>query len=133
VEPNAPAASTRTGRYAREANVDPEEQLMTNLSRRALAFSLPAASIVGASGVSVRSGGAQAQTAQPRPVVPTAQIKVGRFTVTALSDGYADMPFSYFPGRTSQQIDEAAGAVFAVKPGGIRFVFNQRAASRQST
>jgi glyoxylase-like metal-dependent hydrolase (beta-lactamase superfamily II) len=98
---------------------------MTNLSRRAFALSLPAASIVAASALSGPSGAAQAQGLQPKPVMPAAQIRVGRFTVTALSDGYADMPFSYFPGRTPQEVEQAAGAAFAARPGGIRFVFNQ--------
>jgi glyoxylase-like metal-dependent hydrolase (beta-lactamase superfamily II) len=40
-------------------------------------------------------------------------------------DGYADMPFGYFPGRTAEEVEAAAEAVSAAKPGGIRFVFNQ--------
>ena len=98
---------------------------MINLSRRAFALSLPAASIAAASALSGRSGCAQAQTLQPKAVVPAAQIKIGRFTVTALSDGYADMPFSYFPGRRPHEVEQAASAAFAAKPGGVRFVFNQ--------
>jgi len=43
--------------------------------------------------------------------------------VTALSDGYADMPFGYFPGRTAEQVEAAARAQFAARPTGIRFVF----------
>jgi glyoxylase-like metal-dependent hydrolase (beta-lactamase superfamily II) len=60
-----------------------------------------------------------------KTVMPTAQISVGRFTVTALADGHADMPFAYFPGRTPKENEEAAGAQFAARPGGIRLVFNQ--------
>jgi glyoxylase-like metal-dependent hydrolase (beta-lactamase superfamily II) len=45
--------------------------------------------------------------------------------VTALNDGYADMPFAYFPGRTPAEIEQSAAAVFAAKPAGIRFMFNQ--------
>ena len=43
--------------------------------------------------------------------------------MTALSDGYADMPFGYFPGRTAEQVEAAARAQFAARPTGIRFVF----------
>jgi hypothetical protein len=56
--------------------------------------------------------------------MPAAQIKVGRFTVTALSDGYADMPFSYFPVARRKRSSRPRRA-FAAKPSGIRFVFNQ--------
>ena len=103
---------------------------MTNLSRRAFTLSLPGASIAAASLLATRTGSAEAQAVQTqasptKPVVPLAQIQLGRFTVTALCDGHADMPFSYFPGRSPQEIEEAAGAVFAAKPGGIRLVFNQ--------
>ncbi len=98
---------------------------MTGLSRRAFTHSLPTASVAAASVLSARGGGALAQTIRPGPVTPLARIAVGRFTVTALVDGYADMPFAYFPGRTSEEVEEAAGAAFAAKPGGIRFVFNQ--------
>ena len=48
--------------------------------------------------------GATAASAATNAVSPLAQISIGRFTVTALSDGYADMPFGYFPGRTSEQV-----------------------------
>jgi hypothetical protein len=57
-------------------------------------------------------------------VVPAAQISIGRFTVTALADGYADMPFSYFPGRAPEEVEAAARAQSAARPGGVRFVFN---------
>jgi glyoxylase-like metal-dependent hydrolase (beta-lactamase superfamily II) len=63
--------------------------------------------------------------ASSSPITPLAQIKVGRFTVTALSDGYADMPYGFFPGRTAEQVEAAAKAQFAARPTGVRFVFNQ--------
>ena len=98
---------------------------MTGLTRRAFALAVPAVPL-GASALAI-SGAA---TAQPRletrkPVTPLAQVTIGRFKVTALADGYADMPFSYFPGRTAGQIEQAATAAFAAKPGGVRFMFNQ--------
>jgi glyoxylase-like metal-dependent hydrolase (beta-lactamase superfamily II) len=98
---------------------------LTDLTRRAFGLALPAASVTAVAALSAPGGDALAQTAHPRPITPLAQIALGRFTVTALVDGYADMPFSYFPGGTPEAIAEAAGAAFAAKPGGIRFVFNQ--------
>jgi glyoxylase-like metal-dependent hydrolase (beta-lactamase superfamily II) len=95
---------------------------MTNLSRRAFALSLPAASALAASLLPAR---AVPPAAKPLALVPSAQIRIGRFTITAVSDGYADMPFSYFPGRTPEQVEAAANAMAAAKQGGIRFVFNQ--------
>jgi glyoxylase-like metal-dependent hydrolase (beta-lactamase superfamily II) len=98
---------------------------MTNLSRRVFTLSLPAASIAAASALSARSDSAQAQIDHSKPVMLLAQVALGRFTVTALVDGYADMPFPYFTGRTPREIEEAAAAVFAARPGGIRLMFNQ--------
>lgn len=102
---------------------------MITLSRRAFALSLPAATFVAsapsiaafAQDKSVKS--AQSGNAKLSP--PSAQFRIGRFTITALTDGYADMPFSYFPGRTAEQTQAAATATSAAKPGGIRFTFNQ--------
>ncbi len=58
-------------------------------------------------------------------LLPLAQIKLNRFTITALSDGYSDLPYSMFPGRTPEQVEAAAKAVFAARPEGIRFMINQ--------
>jgi len=96
---------------------------MTNLSRRAFAFGFPAASVAATYALSTSGGVAQPATASA--VTPLAQVKIGRFTVIALVDGFADMPFGYFPGRTPKEVEAAAQAVSAAKPGGIRFVFNQ--------
>jgi glyoxylase-like metal-dependent hydrolase (beta-lactamase superfamily II) len=97
---------------------------MPSLSRRALAFGLPpgafamgALSLVGPAGHAV--------AASPVAVTPQAQVRIGRFTITALADGYADMPYSYFPGRAAGQVEQAAQAQFVARPGGIRFLFNQ--------
>ena len=94
-----------------------------SLSRRTFALGLPAAA-VSASALSLT---AQAIAASPSSVsvTPLAQIRVGRFTVTALTDGFTDMPFGYFPGRSAEQVETAAKTAFAAKPGGIRFMFNQ--------
>jgi glyoxylase-like metal-dependent hydrolase (beta-lactamase superfamily II) len=93
-----------------------------SLSRRALALGLPTTAL--SLGVLPLVAGA---TSSPSPsaVIPLAQIKVGRFTVTALSDGFADMPYGYFPGRTAEEVEAAAKAQFAARPTGVRFVFNQ--------
>jgi glyoxylase-like metal-dependent hydrolase (beta-lactamase superfamily II) len=105
---------------------------MINLSRRAFTLSLPAASAAAASVLFPHNTFAQAQavttsgqSAHARTLPPSAQFKVGRFTITALADGYADMPFAYFPGRTAKQVEDAANAMSAAKPGGVRFLFNQ--------
>ena len=98
---------------------------MSKLSRRAFTFSLPAASIAAVSTISAPVESARAQTVSAKTVIPLAQVSIGRFKVTALSDGYADMPFGYFPGRTAPEIEQAAVAAFASKHGGIRFMFNQ--------
>jgi glyoxylase-like metal-dependent hydrolase (beta-lactamase superfamily II) len=93
-----------------------------SLSRRAFALGLPATAVtLGA--VPLVAGAADPSSVSA--VIPLAQIKVGRLTVTALSDGFADMPYGYFPGRTPEQVEEAAKTQFAARPTGVRFVFNQ--------
>ena len=92
-----------------------------SLSRRAFALGLPTTALI--LGALPRVAGATAASAPTDAVTPLAQISIGRFTVTALSDGYGDMPFGYFPGRTAEQVE--ARAQFAARPTGIRFVFNQ--------
>ncbi|SDC40219.1 MBL fold metallo-hydrolase [Belnapia rosea] len=97
---------------------------MTGLSRRALTLGLPLGAL--ATGTLPLTGPAShAAAASPAVIPPRAQIRVGRFTVTALADGYADMPYSYFPGRTPEQVEQAARAQFVARPGGVRFLFNQ--------
>jgi len=98
---------------------------MIDLSRRAFALGLPTATLV--AGIPPTPAGAESTRSKVASVraMPLAQINIGRFTVTALSDGYADMPFGYFPGRTAQEIEAAARAQFAAQPSGIRFLFNQ--------
>lgn len=58
-------------------------------------------------------------------MTPFAQIRVGRFSVTALTDGYADMPYDYFPGRNPAEVEKAATAQFTARKSGVRFLFNQ--------
>lgn len=94
-----------------------------SLSRRTFALGLPTAAL----SAGALPFAAQAITASPSfgSVMPLAQIKVGRFTVTALSDGFTDMPFGYFPGRSAEEVETAAKTAFVAKSGGIRFMFNQ--------
>lgn len=98
---------------------------MTILSRRAFALSVPALSLAGASVLPAGGAIAQAQPPASRAVPPLARVTIGRFTVTALTDGFADMPFSYFVGRQPSEIEKAAAAQFAARPGGIRLAFTQ--------
>jgi glyoxylase-like metal-dependent hydrolase (beta-lactamase superfamily II) len=93
-----------------------------SFSRRAFALGLPVATL------STSALATAMNSANPPPdgaVVPLARIRIGRFTVTALSDGFADMPYGYFPGRTAGEIEAAAKAQFAARPTGLRFAFNQ--------
>ncbi|MGR9343815.1 MBL fold metallo-hydrolase [Rhizobium leguminosarum] len=104
---------------------------MPQLSRRAFAGALP----LGLIGGSLLGGGllgdsaarAATQEAARAPVAmnPFAQIRIGRFTVTALTDGCADMPYDYFPGRSAPEVERAASAQFTARPSGVRFLFNQ--------
>lgn len=96
---------------------------MTMLSRRAFALAAPALSL--AAGSLLPAGSAVAAPPAANAVPPLAQISIGRFKVTALTDGFADMPFSYFVGRPPKEIEAAAAGQFAARPGGIRLVFNQ--------
>lgn len=96
---------------------------MTTMSRRAFALSLPSLSLLGASALTSRP--AFSEVSATPAFTPLAQITIGRFKVTALSDGYADMPFDYFTGRSPKEIEAAADQVFAARPGGIRLMFNQ--------
>jgi glyoxylase-like metal-dependent hydrolase (beta-lactamase superfamily II) len=107
------------------SNADPEEPIMVDFSRRTFAFGLSTATLT--AGVLPSAAGAVETNGPVRaiPAVPLAQLRIGRFTVTALTDGFTDMPFGYFPGRTAQEIEAAARAQFAAQPSGIRFVFNQ--------
>ncbi|WP_313606784.1 MBL fold metallo-hydrolase [Rhizobium sp.] len=104
---------------------------MSQISRRAFAGALPlgllGGSILGGSLLSSSPAHAAKQVSAGTPVAvsPFAQIRIGRFTVTALTDGYADMPYDYFPGRSAPEVEKAAKAQFTARPSGVRFLFNQ--------
>ncbi len=97
---------------------------MADLSRRAFAGMLPLG-MVGGSVLPMLAPGVAVAASVAGPVTPLAQIRLGRFTVTALTDGYADMPYTFFPGRTAAQVEQAAVAQNVARPSGVRFVFNQ--------
>ena len=101
---------------------------MLRLSRRAFASALPLGLIGGSLAGTGLIGAAPALAAAPVApvsVTPLAQIRIGRFTVTALTDGYADMPYDYFPGRAPADVEKAAVAESTARPSGVRFLFNQ--------
>ena len=103
---------------------------MPQLSRRAfgaLPIGLIGGSLFGGSLISSSSAHAATQVAASAPaaVTPLAQIRLGRFAVTALTDGYADMPYDYFPGRSAPEVETAASAQITARPSGVRFLFNQ--------
>jgi glyoxylase-like metal-dependent hydrolase (beta-lactamase superfamily II) len=99
---------------------------MIDLSRRAFALGLSTAALTtGTLPPVAGAANARSPATTANVATPLAQVRIGRFTVTALTDGYTDMPFSYFPGRTAQEIEAAAKAQFAARPSGIRFLFNQ--------
>ncbi|MFC5067267.1 MBL fold metallo-hydrolase [Flaviflagellibacter deserti] len=92
------------------------------ISRRALTLGLSGTAL----GALAETNAAHAAgSPSPTSVTPLAQISIGRFRVTALTDGYADMPYNYFPGRTSEQVEAAAKAESTARPSGVRFLFNQ--------
>lgn len=99
---------------------------MPQLSRRAFASVLPLGLLgTGLIGSAPALAAAQEPARALASVTPLAQIRIGRFTVTALTDGYADMPYNFFPGRSPAEVEQAATAGFTARPGGVRFLFNQ--------
>jgi hypothetical protein len=64
---------------------------MAGLSRRCLSLGLPAASLVASTHLAGGHRLAQAGAARVGPVGPLAQVSIGRFRVTALVDGRADI------------------------------------------
>ena len=97
-----------------------------DLSRRA--FTLPVASTpVAAAAASLATTVTNSAKALGGSALanPLAQIKIGRFEVTFLTDGYTDMPFNYFTGRSPAELEAAAAGLFSARPTGIRIAFNQ--------
>ena len=98
---------------------------MTDISRRtftqSLAASLAAVPAVGALASQTQARARSALTLPP----PLARIKVGRFEVFALTDGFHDMPYGFFTGRKPEEIAKAASNTHDRGKNGIRLAFNQ--------
>lgn len=100
--------------------------MSTRLSRRGLLASLAVAPIaaVPLAGLLQSTAMSKAPVATRTPP-PLASIKVGRFEVIALTDGYADMPYGYFTGRSETQIEQSAETLLSARKTGLRVAFNQ--------
>ncbi|SDB72952.1 Glyoxylase, beta-lactamase superfamily II [Agrobacterium fabrum] len=99
---------------------------MPLLSRRTFASALPLGLLAGGLiGVGKAISATPDRAVTLATVTPLAQISIGRFTVTALADGYADMPYNFFPGREPGEVEKAAAVEFTARKSGVRFLFNQ--------
>lgn len=88
---------------------------MTNITRRSLALSLGAFAIAAAA---PHPGAARSK--DQRVVLPSvAYRKIGAVQVTALSDGFNDVPFGVFTGAPQSEIEGAFAARFARRPNGM--------------
>lgn len=94
---------------------------MITLSRRAFATSLAAAPLAAAL-PNVTSARSKLPLA---PVAPHARLRIGRFEVTFLSDGFIDFPFALFTGAKPEDVEQVAASHFAARPTGIRSGFTQ--------
>jgi glyoxylase-like metal-dependent hydrolase (beta-lactamase superfamily II) len=84
---------------------------MTNITRRSLALGLGASALLAAA-----PGSSAAKSASQRvPLAPIAYRKIGAVQVTALSDGFIDIPLSMFTGAPASEIAKAFAAGFAVR------------------
>jgi glyoxylase-like metal-dependent hydrolase (beta-lactamase superfamily II) len=80
---------------------------MTQITRRSLAFGL------GAAALAAPVPGIARPQGQRTPLPPAAVRKVGAVTVTALSDGFIDAPFTIFVGAPPSEIESAIASRFA--------------------
>jgi glyoxylase-like metal-dependent hydrolase (beta-lactamase superfamily II) len=88
---------------------------MTSITRRSLTFGLGAAAALTAASPPIA-----ARAAARSAVLPTvASRKVGNVEVTAISDGFIDVPFGVFTGAPAQEIEAAFAARFARRPAGM--------------
>lgn len=89
---------------------------MPLLSRRGFAAALAALPLAAA----VPSE-PMARPAGPLRALPaTTRLRVGRFTVTVIADGYIDFPYALFTGATPDQVRAAARTVHAAGRDGVR-------------
>lgn len=91
-----------------------------NLSRRAFAASLLAAPA--ATAVTLPR---PAWSAPATRLPPTARVKIGRFTVTFLTDGFHDLPFGFFTSPAPESVAARASATGAARDGALRLNFTQ--------
>ncbi|MEL6335096.1 MAG: MBL fold metallo-hydrolase [Pseudomonadota bacterium] len=61
----------------------------------------------------------------PRRLRPFAQRRIGKFTVTFISDGFTDLPFGNFTGQTPEETAATAAALRADRSGALRLNFTQ--------
>lgn len=100
--------------------------MSNQISRRGLLASLAVAPVatVPLAGMLPLMALAKAPVAARTPT-PLASIRIGRFEVIALTDGYADMPYGYFTGRPAAEIERSAETHLAARKTGLRLAFNQ--------
>ncbi|MEL6198533.1 MAG: MBL fold metallo-hydrolase [Pseudomonadota bacterium] len=96
-----------------------------SLSRRLFGKSIAGA--LALAPVAATTGGlsVMAATKGPGAMTPFAQRRIGRFTVTFLSDGYADLPYGAITGQDPVATEAAATAAYADSNGGLRLNFTQ--------
>lgn len=98
---------------------------MTKLSRRNFTLGAALGSAAAAAELHHNVSRAEARVSpKSKPAPPVVRMRVGRLEVTALTDGYADMPFSFFTNRKPEQIEAAARTSHAARPDGIRLALN---------
>lgn len=92
---------------------------MPRLSRRTFAAATLAAPSLALTGT--YAGPVQASTPSGLTPPPVARRKIGRFTVTVLTDGYIDMPYGTWVGIEGKALEAAARMVYAHRDhGGMR-------------
>jgi glyoxylase-like metal-dependent hydrolase (beta-lactamase superfamily II) len=92
------------------------DDAMPLLSRRGFAAAIAALPLAAAV-----PGAPKARPPGPlRAPPPTARLRVGRFTVTVIADGYIDFPYALFTGAAPEQVRAAARAVHAAGKDGVR-------------
>ncbi len=92
---------------------------MTSLTRRGFAAAFAALPIAAA----LPSAGMARRAAPIRALPATARLRVGRFTVTVIADGFMDLPYALFTGATPDQVRAAALAVHAAGKDAVRGAF----------
>src|SRR5688572_16167314 len=95
---------------------------MTRITRRALGLGLASAAALAATST---SGSADTSTRKVAPPIVSRR-KVGKVEVTALSDGFVDIPIGVFTGAPTPEIEAAFASHFARRPDGThRLGFTQ--------